>query len=198
MRKKIVQLIKKLPDGKLKRAICWYVLGNYHCDKCEMCWSDWSDYLGDGDAGCYIFGDLRDTCRLPKPIRLLWGYTRKKKAEYGAAHCYDDMGKFVELEEDRRQAFSESILILLRDKEVYTRSWEDGTLVPVCKMELTDQFDFGVSSFSKAYRHYESKAHPVSYMSLKEEWKRLWERTKKEFYEEHIAPFRSDKKKKGS
>lgn len=187
---KIREFWKELRNKSKSNIVRWYLFGEYHCDHCEMCWSDWSDYLGDGDCGCYIFGDLRDTCRMPKPLRFLRGYVRKKKAEYGEAHCYDDMGEYYEQQQIRRQAFSESILILLKDKEVYSRSWEDGKLIPVCKMELTDMSDFGVSSFREAYYHYEDKAHPVEHITLRDDWKRVWKRTKKAFYEEYIAPFR--------
>ena len=61
---------------KKSKAIEWYIRGEYHCDKCPFCFG--GEYLPGcddyEDAGCYIFGDLRDTCRLIPPIRFILGW----------------------------------------------------------------------------------------------------------------------------
>lgn len=69
-------------------AVDYYIKGEYHCDKCPFCWG--GEYMPGcddyDDAGCYIFGDLRDTCRLIPPIRFILGWGRRKRAEYFRAH----------------------------------------------------------------------------------------------------------------
>lgn len=74
--------------GNLKNFIDWYIKGEYHCDKCPYCWSDYSSYWGDGDCGCYLKGDIRDTCRyIRNPISRMIVNKRMCKEE----HCYDDL-----------------------------------------------------------------------------------------------------------
>lgn len=90
---------------KKSKAIDWYIKGEYHCDKCPFGWDDYSEYLGDGDCGCYIFGDLRETCRLIPPIRFILGWGKRKKMQYLEAHRYDDCGEWAEEEYKRREAF---------------------------------------------------------------------------------------------
>lgn len=75
----------------LKNRWKWYVLGYYHCDKCPYCWADYS-YEGDCDCGCYIKGDIQDTCRLIPPFREIIGWPRMRYAQYWETHQYDDMG----------------------------------------------------------------------------------------------------------
>lgn len=50
--------------------IRWYIFGDYHCDKCLYSWEERGQE--DADAGCFLFGDLRDDCRhIPNPISQL-------------------------------------------------------------------------------------------------------------------------------
>ena len=87
--------VELVEPGSQFRPIAWYVYGHYHCDKCPMCWAEWS-YEGDGDCGCYIYGDLRDSCRLLPPFRWLRGWHRKKRALYWEAHQYDGMAEWYQ------------------------------------------------------------------------------------------------------
>ena len=59
---------------RIKTLWKWYVLGYYHCDKCPFCWEERG--YEDCDCGCYIRGDIRDTCRLIEPFRTLIGWPR--------------------------------------------------------------------------------------------------------------------------
>lgn len=165
--------------NKLKSACDRYIRGCYHCDSCPMCWSDWSSYLGDGDAGCYIYGDLRDTCRLIPPIRFLIGWPKKKKAQYAEDHSYDGIGEWYEQQQHQENTMREAILIALNGSEV---CWRDhkGKLMPICKL---DAMELGLNS---AMRHYEDTCHPVIHTSLKEDWKKVLKRTWNAFLE----PFR--------
>lgn len=158
---------------KLRRAWKWYIKGDYHCDKCPYCWSDWSSYTGDGDCGCYIRGDLWDTCRLIPPIRFLIGWPRKKQALYWEDHQYDGMGEWYEQQVEKETAYSESLEILLKGIELYRRDCE-GKLMPVCKAALCERYCFGSGPFYEAYRYYEDHAHPiVGEPPLKQQWKDL-------------------------
>lgn len=97
---------------KKHKAINWYIKGEYHCDKCPFGWDDYSEYLGDGDCGCYIFGDLRETCRLIPPIRFILGWGKRKKMQYLEAHrydCYDDYPEWMEEQNKQRKEFNDAI-----------------------------------------------------------------------------------------
>lgn len=155
---------------KLKRFWHWYVLGYYHCEHCPYCWSDYSSYLGDGDCGCYIFGDIRDTCRLLPPLRFLLGWARKKKALYWQDHQYDDMGPWFEKRQEQEEIMRTTLLFALEDREVYWRDFE-GKLQPACKTELVEERAFA------AMEQYEDAAHPHAYVSLKQKWKTLLSET---------------------
>ena len=84
---------------KLKRAISYYILGYYHCDKCPWCWED--IYDGDCDAGCYARGDIHETCRLLPPIRDILGYFGKKRQMSIDWSIYEDL--VAEHEEEERK-----------------------------------------------------------------------------------------------
>lgn len=173
---------------RLRRAWKWYIKGDYHCDRCPYCWSDWSSYTGDGDCGCYIRGELWDTCRLIPPVRFLIGWPRKKQALYGEAHAYDGMGEWYEQECEKQTAYSKSIEILLKDIELYKRDYE-GKLMPVCKAALIERYCFGSGPFYEAYSYYEDHAHPVtSDPPLKQQWKELLRKTWNKFAD-HFRPY---------
>ena len=189
MKKRLNRLCKRI-----KIWWKWYVLGYYHCDKCPYCWSEYS-YEGDGDCGCYIRGDLWDTCRLLPPFRFLIGWPRKRQYQYHEAHAYDGIGDFWEQQVQREKAYAESVKILLQGHEIYRRDF-DGKLIPVCKADLLwiDECSYGF--FGDALRYYEDKAHPVIFVPLKQRWKELIRDTwKKEFYE-RIVPYLPRKKRR--
>ena len=95
---------------KKSKAVDWYIKGEYHCDKCPFCWG--GEYLPGcddyDDAGCYIFGDLRDTCRLIPPIRFILGWGKRKKSEYLRAHEYDDFEEWYVDKEKKETAFGQA------------------------------------------------------------------------------------------
>lgn len=80
--------------NKLSRFWRWYILGRYHCDNCPYSWEERG--YEDSDAGCYIYGDIRDTCRLLPPFRFLIGWPRRKKCCYLRDHEYDGYVEFTE------------------------------------------------------------------------------------------------------
>lgn len=174
-------------QSALRRGWKWYVLGHYHCDKCPYCWEDWS-VEGDCDCGCYIYGDdLKETCRLIPPIRFLIGWPRMRKAQYFYDHEYDGIGEFWENRIKQEEAFAEALMIILRDKEVYRRSF-DGKLVPMCKFDLYDSF--GPSEFLDALHHYEDTAHPIEpEPPLKKQWKDLIRKSWNKLVIQKVAPY---------
>ena len=90
----------------IKKFIDRYILGEYHCDTCPYGWEDWY-YEGDCDCGCYIFGDIRDSCRLIPPLRALIGWPRRKKSRYYASHQYDGFADFCEKDMQLQEKFDE-------------------------------------------------------------------------------------------
>lgn len=69
--------MKKKPRNSeyIPHIIDWYIKGEYHCDNCPFCWGGeyrpgCDDY---DDVGCYIFNDLKDSCRLLPPLRFILG-----------------------------------------------------------------------------------------------------------------------------
>lgn len=177
LRKKWWAFKKKLP-----RWMRWYVLGDYHCDHCPMCWSDYSDYLGDGDCGCYIFGDIREgACRLLPPFRTLIGWPRKKRAQYDYAHQYDDMGDYYDREFHQEKVFVSCIKQLLSGYILVQRGF-DGAFREIPLEEYTDCCGFG-SRIIDAYRAYEDEMYPTTwYVSLKHDWQNVISRTKQELF----------------
>lgn len=168
------QEVKPFRPFKNHKWVARYIYGEYHCDKCPMCWSDWSSYLGDGDAGCYIYGDLRDSCRLLPPFRWLLGWGKKRRAIYAEAHMYDGCDEWFEQVVVQDVAMEKAILKALQLYELVWRD-TDGKLYPGdCKAEFVQ------NNVRDICREYEEEAHPVVTLTLKEEWthvlKRTWDR----------------------
>lgn len=147
-----------------------YIRGFYHCDTCPMCWSKYS-YEGDGDAGCYLFGELRDSCRLLPPIRHLIGWPRKCKAQYWELHQYDDCGEYWENVIHQDVTLEQLLKKALCGYEINCRSIEDGSLLPDCKE------DWITNHLADLRYGYEEKCHPYTYTPLKKEWKNVLTRT---------------------
>lgn len=163
--------VEPLRPFKNHKWIAQYVYGKYHCDTCPMCWSDWSSYLGDGDAGCYIHGDLRDSCRLLPPFRWLLGWGKKRKALYHESHMYDGCDEWFEQVVAQDIAMEKALLKALRSYELVWRDL-DGNLLPgACKAEFVQ------NNVRDICREYEEEAHPVLTPTLKEEWKHVLKRT---------------------
>lgn len=157
--------------GKLKKWFEWYVKGYYHCDKCPFSWEE-RNYDGDADAGCYIRGDLWDTCRLLPPFRFLIGWPRRRVTRYWEVHAYDDIGEWYEQEVGREEAMTKVVMDLLDGREVCSRD-ENGELDP-----LPAPYEMFLD-FLKATRDYEDKCHPPK--SLRQEWEDLLVKTWKRF-----------------
>lgn len=172
----------------------WYVLGYYHCDQCPYSWSEYS-YEGDGDCGCYIKGELWDTCRLLPPFRFLIGWPRKRQFEYHEAHAWDGIGDWYEENAEREEHYAKSVLILLKEMELYQRDCE-GKMIPVCKADLVGLLEYGCGQIGEAYRYYEDHAHPVKVVPLKERWKETIKLTWKHLVYDHIAPYLPRKRRK--
>ena len=175
----------------LKTRWKWYVLGYYHCDHCPYCWSEYS-YEGDGDCGCYIRGELWDTCRLLPPFRFLIGWPRKRQWEYHEDHAWDGIGEWYELNAEREDHYAKSVLILLKEMELYQRDL-DGKMIPVCKAELADRL---CGMLTDAFHYYEDHAHPPKVVPLKQRWKETIRLTWKHLVYDHIAPYLPRKRRK--
>lgn len=158
--------------NKLKRVFEWYILGKYHCDKCPYCWSEWS-YEGDGDAGCYIFGDLRDSCRLLPPFRTLIGWPKRKRVEYFRAHEYDDFAEWHIAHEKRELCFRKLFLEQVEDCDIY---WKDDTREDRKPLDVENDWIIG-ERLRIMCNVYEGEAHPIVIKSLKQEWKELIKKT---------------------
>lgn len=165
-----------------------YIYGHYHCDKCPMCWSDYSYECGDGDCGCYIFGERRDSCRLIPPFRHLVGWHRKRKAEYFAAHQYDGMADYYEELYRKQECMRKAIKKGLHGYELIHRDME-GKPIPVCTEEFLEMQSDGV------FYEYEGKAYPFNPTTLREEWGKFLRKTWDAFAN-HFRPFLPEKKQK--
>lgn len=125
--------MKKCKKGLLYRFWHWYILGEYHCDKCPYGWEEKTSYEYDEwEAGCYIKGDICDTCRLLPPFRWIVGSLRKRKLEYQYAHQYDDFAEYVEEIERKETKFKKLLDDFLCGYEL---CWKDdeGKLNPINK-----------------------------------------------------------------
>lgn len=150
---------------KIRNFIKWYIKGYYHCDKCPYSWGErgWEDV----DAGCYIKGDICDTCRLLPPFKGIIGRLRKNKYEYWESRRYDGYYEWYEEEEKRQEVFN-SVLEEFREQCESCRLWEN-----VCKSKRDCIQRVGYELRSK----YEEAAHPVVIKRLKTKWKELIKET---------------------
>lgn len=162
-------MLKQL-NKKCKTFWRHYVIGYYHCDRCPMCWVDYA-YEGDCDCGCYIFGDIRDSCRLLPPFRQLIGWPKKRKAQYWAVHQYDGCGEQFEQIVEQDFAMEKVLIEALSGYEICQRDFVNGVLSPVCKAEWID------NNRAEIRYTYEEKCHPYVYTPLKTEWKNVLSRT---------------------
>lgn len=172
-------MFKKLKK-KLRRAWKWYIKGDYHCEHCPYCWSEYS-YEGDGDCGCYIRGELYDTCRLIPPIRFLIGWPRKRKTEYWEKQQYDGIGEYYEQQYKQEDAMRAAILKALENCEVCQRDPE-GKLYPFCKSDVVE------INMWAAMTSYEDTCHPIIHKPLKQQWKELLRKTWDAFAD-HFRPY---------
>lgn len=149
-------------NKKIQNWRDWYIKGYYHCDQCPYCWVDYG--YDDADAGCYIYGDLRDTCRLLPPFRAVIGGIRKKKDCYYQNHQYDGMGEWYQEQESRQKKFDELLIRSLnkRGLEISHKGLEK----PIPSEIIPDALETW-----RILSEYEDFAHPVIHKSAWEKWK---------------------------
>lgn len=167
-----MEKIKKI----IQRFIRWYILGYYHCDKCPYCWAEWN-FEGDGDCGCYIKGDIQDSCRLLPPFRFLFGYFKKKKSQYYFNHQYDG---FVECYEEYDKQIDCMTKLLNQyvfdEDELYTKNYK-GEFVQVGEIH-NHNISFNTHcAVMNIINDYEATIHPVEHKKLKQKWKELIKET---------------------
>lgn len=156
----------------------WYIHGSYHCDKCPMCWED-RYYDGDSDCGCYIYGDLRDSCRLLPIFRNAIGWPIKKILELQANSVSDYYTQWY-LEDMRFQmVFLHSMEILLTGISASYYNEDLHTTIPlspetayVCK-PLMDH----IVSVSSDYR----RNFLPDRVTVSEDWHNFGKRLQSEF-----------------
>lgn len=150
--------------SRCKRFWKYYIKGEYHCDTCPFCWG--GEYMPGcddyADCGCYIKGELRDTCRLLPPFRFLIGWGRRKKTLYYLAHEYDDVDKWICEEERKDMAVMEILEPFL------------GELATIQNLDFINPGEKVPSYMIYDIRHkLEDALIPVKYVSLKKRWKEL-------------------------
>lgn len=169
---------KKNKSGS--EAIDWYIKGEYHCDKCPFCWG--GEYLPGcddyDDAGCYIFGDLRDTCRLIPPIRFILGWGKRKKAEYFQAHEYDDFPEWQEKRDAHERQFNACFKEHILDRYAVFHKDRDGNAFggPIDSDRFCE-FD----EMMRLMWDCKDLFSPPSYVPLKEQWAQLIKDTWRKF-----------------
>lgn len=165
----------------------WYVLGDYHCGHCPFRRVIWS-YEDACDYGCYIKVVPEGDCHLLPPFRFLIGWPKMRYSQYWEDRAFDGIDDWCKQNIKNEEAFSESIKILLNGTEIY-RTDADGKIHPLNKDNYFDAFNGGRSQFHEALRHYESHAHPVKKIPLRQQWKDLIRLSWKQLIYEKIAPY---------
>lgn len=180
---------------KVKRFWKWYIKGEYHCDKCPYSWEERS-YEGDCDCGCYVKGDIQDTCRLLPPFRSIIGNIRKRQVEYHLEHEYDGYAEFHEEYERVNQGLKQILIKWLDEYIIYHKSTGgdilkdiDGNPIEVNVERLVENNAWHIRS------DYEEIAHPYKYKSLREEWLDVLKRTWR-YAILPILPFLPERKKR--
>lgn len=158
----------------IKRFWRHYVLGYYHCDKCPYCWEE-HYYEGDCDCGCYIYGDIRDTCRLLPPLRHIIGSIRKKVYTYHENHAYDGFAEFVEKDDELQRKFNELFCEALNRHSVgYKNGNGEWT-------EFTPDAFHMLDALHRFRHEYEDFAHPFEVKTYRQEFKEFLSKIWKSF-----------------
>ena len=160
--------------SKVGQFYNWYIKGEYHCDHCPYCWEEWS-YEGDGDCGCYIKGDIQDTCRLLPPFKNIIGTIRKKKADYYLAHSWDGFGEFCQKQNEKEMFLREKLQENIFKKRPLYEQNSDGAFVLVD--DYTQEYSYIRPTAAVILNDYEERFFPVVHKSLKEEWEELVKKT---------------------
>lgn len=133
-----------MKNNKCKKSIFyriwyWYIRGEYHCDKCPYSWEERTSYEYDEyDAGCYIKGDICETCRFIPPFRWIVGSIKKKKVMYYYNHRYDGCSEHYIEWENKDKKIQEAITQFL---DQYDLCYKDsgGEYYPINKEEYIRQ-----------------------------------------------------------
>lgn len=156
---------------RMIRAWNWYVRGDYHCDKCPYCWCETCGYEDDADAGCYIKGELCDSCRLLPPFRFLLGWGKKKRYQYAETHEWDGLVDFYTENQKNCSTMYEVLQKHLEDYE-FCYVAMDGEY-----RKNVDLEDILIERCAIICEDYESAAHPVTHQRLSAKWKELFKET---------------------
>lgn len=155
---------------KMKKFIDYYIKGEYHCDTCPYSWDD-VDYWGEcNDCGCYIKGDICDTCRLLPPFRMIIGSIKKKQYMHFQEHRYDDFVEWFAIKDKREFALRGILEEKLKDFELKCKSG-DGTLFTIPTEDVLN------SIIAETCDEYEDIVHPVEKESLKSLWGKAFKET---------------------
>lgn len=111
-------------------------------------------------------------------IRKVRAWMQNKQDQYFTRRFYRELN----LRNDRSHAYRVSILILLRDIELYRRD-DDGNLCRTSSWEVTDLNRFNVANVVWAEQAYDQKASWLFPTSLKKKWKGLLRETLDYFME---------------
>lgn len=164
----------------IKNLFDWYVKGDYHCDTCPYSWEERG--FEDADAGCYLFGELRDTCRhIPNPISKLIVNKHMNKAD----SRWDCWCEYADVYGICQQIYAETAE---KRKQTY---WIPNGLAKL--VESHDEYE-GVNILIDVVEEYERRAHPhkKSWVTLKEAFA-AW---RKDFIYRHFkCYFRKEKRK---
>lgn len=167
-------------ESALHKVYRYYIRGDYHCDVCPYSWEE-RNYEGDADAGCWRFGELRDTCRhIRNPISRM--IVNKNQNEYeGQWDGWIEYGEQYELCEKLYRNISEEI--------------KEGSYVPDKLREFVEKNDEynGTEIIQEIVNEYELLAHPY-----KTPWKKLKEASaewRKDFIWRHFKCYFRSKRK---
>lgn len=165
----------------IQRFLDYYIKGKYHCESCPFCWG--GEYLlgcdDYADCGCYIKGDIRDTCRLLPPFRFILGWGKRKKAQYCQNHEYDDYLDWHMARIDRQDKLEQALRDYFRVMRYgIVHIDNDGRIIPkggeyVVETEYYDLYRLADDC--------EDIFAPVKYVPLKQRWKELLKDTWSKF-----------------
>lgn len=157
--------------NKVGQFYDWYIKGEYHCDHCPYSWEEWS-YEGDGDCGCYIKGEIQETCRLMPPFKNIIGNIRKKKSDYSLNHSWDGFAEFCREQDQKENFLREKINEHFFVKNQFYVKDPDGNYI------LANSEDYSVEiairrAAADILHSYDDTFCPVIHKSLRQKWKEL-------------------------
>lgn len=146
---------------EIKNFVAWYIKGNYHCDRCPYCWEERG--LEDANAGCYIKGELCDTCRLFPPFKSVIGRLKKNRVNYWENRRYDGVEEWYSEQWEKKQKLRQILEAFL------SRYDESGS---------TDVHDFVDSEMYDVMEELTKLAPPTPMkLTIKQKWNELFRET---------------------